>query len=91
MPCGGGWTGSMPVRHEATWDEWEVVPLPQVSVPDLSPPPRASLATAGCEAGGNAQGVSEPSTHFRSGEDGKGERERILDEVSSFQHAGIGG
>jgi hypothetical protein len=65
--------------------------LPQVSVPDLSPPPRASLVTAGCEAGGNAEESDEPSTALRLGEDGKGERERILDEVSSFQHAGSGG
>jgi hypothetical protein len=79
------------VRHEAAWDEWEVATLPQVSVPDLSPPSRASLVTAGCEAEGNAQETSEPSTRLRLGEDGKGERERILDEVSSFQPAGIGG
>jgi hypothetical protein len=58
---------------------------------DLSPLPRASRVSSGYEAGGNAQEASEPSARLRSGEDGKGERERILEEVSSFQPAGTGG
>jgi hypothetical protein len=67
------------------------VTLPQVNVPDLSPPSRASLVTAGCEAEENAQETTEPSRGFRPGDGRKGERERILDEVPSFQHVGIGG
>ena len=42
---------------------------------DLSLPLHASLATAGCEARGNAQDDGHPQTGHRAREDRKGERE----------------
>jgi len=92
MPSEDGSTGNTRVRHEVALSEWEAVGRFPRSVSQTCPQSsRASLVTAGCEAAGNTQGVDEPSIHLRSGEDGKGERERILAEVSLFQHAGNGG
>ena len=64
------------VRHEVALGEWcRGKATPRRVSKAGSQSLRASPVTVGCEAGGNAQGASEPSGQTRPGKAWTGERE----------------